>query len=236
MKTKLFLILFLLIPSVCWGAIAYRNAALNSSAGTSTLTINKPTDTVDNDVMVAIFITNGDTAITPPAGWTLTQEQNTQVGIYTARTWTGYKVASSEGASYAFGSATSQRCSGIIVSFSGCDTTTPIDASSGTTNQAGPGAALSITTTVDNTVVLFLTGYDISSQQTITEPGGMTEAGDTNSAQVSEVAYVAQASAGATGNKTPQAGPNAGNSAFLIALTPSSGAPPAVDDSWVWVF
>ena len=57
-------------------APAFRAAASASSpTGVLALTINRPANTVENDVMVAsIGVSAGSPTITPPAGWTLARK------------------------------------------------------------------------------------------------------------------------------------------------------------------
>lgn len=97
--------------------ITYVNVASNflSSSGTS-LTINKPTDTADGDLMI-MFIGgafSGSQTWTFPSGWTaisgFTGGSGPALGI-------AYKVASSEGSSYTTTGTNSNRYSGHIVTY-----------------------------------------------------------------------------------------------------------------------
>ncbi|HEX9730119.1 MAG TPA: hypothetical protein VGA37_16605, partial [Gemmatimonadales bacterium] len=195
------------------------------------LTINKPTGTVQDDVMIAsVAVRPSSSTITPPTGWTLIRTDTWDSGI-TEILSTYRKVAgASEPASYSWGLTASTGAVGGILSFSGVDTTTPIDVSNGQQVNTGDDvAAPSVTTTVANTMLV--TAHAVTSSGTSgsawTPPTGMTEAVDVSSSSGTggesiELNYVLQASAGATGTKTAtmSAHDDAGGAAQIIALRP----------------
>lgn len=215
-------------------AIAYVQEAHAASAGSNTLTISKPTGTVDGHVMVAlIFARDSDArpAISAPAGWTeiATNEVYTTIldGCY-------YKVASSEGASYNFtkdGTTNNATMAGFIMSFSGCDIDDPVDVFSNTDYIVSNKTlrAASVTTTVANAMLVFLgQTHKASSNPSATPPDGFTEAVDyihPDSAMYGVYgAYGAQAAAGASGDKDATMIANSTyKHAFLVALAPASG-------------
>lgn len=97
--------------------------ATDSSGGTS-LTINRPTNVVEDDLMVAIIERAAATsAVTAPSGWTEEETQDHDGGsskVY-------YKVAGgSEPSSYAWSWSGSTKSCGAIQRVTGADTTTPI--------------------------------------------------------------------------------------------------------------
>ena len=82
-------------------AISYINSASNGTTNGSSITVNKPTNTSDGDLMIAVgVIEDASRGINPPSGWT--QIINNQLGTRAHRQYVWYKVASSEGASYNF--------------------------------------------------------------------------------------------------------------------------------------
>jgi len=211
--------------------IAFRSAAsAGVDTGILTLTINKPAGTVLNDVMIASVGVRPNTAnITAPAGWTLlrrTDNANTtahSLAIY-------YKAAgAAEPASYSWTFDTSTGAAGGIASFSGVDTDNPIDVDAGQNTVAAlTHTAPSITTTKSNTMIV--AAFAMSSAATWTPPGGTTEAVDASSivsgnGEAVEMAYVAQASIGASGTFTATAStdPDVGNTETL-ALVPARQA------------
>jgi len=204
------------------GSITYRANA--SAQSQNSLTITKPTGTVQNDVMIAnIYVVGTDPNITAPSGWTLVLD--TFDGT-TARLSTYYKVAgASEPASYqwTFGGAT--MAEGGIITFYGVITTNPVDVYGGQANAASTSyTAPSVTTTVSNAMLVAAFGAKAGGgSNTVTPPPGMTECydigQDNNGKSCTEAATVAQASAGASGTKvaTGQSGTNIGH---LVALKP----------------
>lgn len=100
-----------------------------SSAGstTSSQAVNKPTGTQDNDLMISAVISAEDVN-SVPSGWTLIE---TSTPGYRFNTY--YKIASSEGASYTWGFATSGIVGIHISTYRGAKVSSPIYAN--TMNQ-----------------------------------------------------------------------------------------------------
>lgn len=210
--------------------------ALRPGSPGSGLSVNKPSGTVDGDVMVASVAVRPDTvSITAPSGWTQVQSlasSNTGAESVLMTTWT--KVAASEGASYTwtFG-ASHTGAVGAISTYTGVDNTTPVDASgSNTTTSAFTHTANSITTATASTMLVASYAFP-SITNDWTAPSGMGEAVDVASttrpstAGVSmEVAYLTRTSTGATGSFTASAsstGTDAGfGVAHLLALKPAA--------------
>ncbi len=201
-------------------------SASSAGAASGTLTINKPTGTAQNDVMIAAIAVRPNTATITATGWTLVRRTDNSTGnanslaIY-------YKVAgASEPTSYAFTFSTSAGAAGGIASFVGVDTTAPIDIDAGQNMASGLSfAAPSVTTRYVNDMIV--TTHAFSSAATFTPPSGMTEAFDVASAAIGsggesiEGNYQVQAAIGATGSRTATASNDAdtGN-AHTLALKP----------------
>jgi hypothetical protein len=210
--------------------IAFRGgASAGAASGTLSLTINKPSGTVEGDVMIASIAVRPDTAaITAPANWTLVRRvDNANPNANSLAVY--YKVAgASEPADYTWTFSTSTGSAGGIQSFSGVDQGNPIDVESGQNTASGlTHATPSVITTVTNTMLV--TSHAFTSSATWTPPGGMTEVFEVASETVPAAAgisiegnYVIQAAAGATGAKTATAGNDAdvGN-AHILALKPA---------------
>ena len=191
------------------------------------LTINKPTGTAQNDVMVASIGFRPNTlAITPPSGWTLVRRIDNANSPANSLAVYRLVAGASEPASYTWTSSPSGILGGGILSFSGVDTTTPIDVENGQNTLSGlTHDAPSVTTTVSNTMLV--TSHTYASAGTWTPPTGMTEAVDVAaSTQSIEVNYVLQAAVGATGIKTATAANDAdiGNAHILALRPPQCGA------------
>jgi type II secretory pathway pseudopilin PulG len=144
------------------GAVVYQtfSEGKRGSDGTS-VAVNKPTGTASGNLLIAAVTTDGDTlsSLSPPSGWTLIQKDTYSPEV-TLGVW--YKVAGgSELSSYTFTWSGSQQAYGYIMRFTGNDTSNPINASD---KQKGSGSASpscrSVTTTVDNTMIFRIGGFD----------------------------------------------------------------------------
>lgn len=205
-------------------AITFRAAAqAGAASGVLTLTINKPTGTVQNDVMIASIAVRPNTAtITPPGGWTLVRRMDNANA--TANSLAVYrKVAgASEPTNYSWTFSTSTGSAGGIQAFAGVDTATPINVENGqNTASSLSHATPSVTTTVANTMLV--TSHGISNADTWTPPTGMTEAFDVlGGLEAIEGSHVLQAAAGPTGTKqaTSTPGPADVGNAHILALSP----------------
>ena len=195
------------------------------------LTINAPAGTVANDQMIAAISVQPFTAtVTPPAGWTLVRQVNNAAATTNSLYVYRRTATAAEPASYTwdFAAWANGYAAGGIQSFSGVDTTTPIDVENGAaTASALTHATPSVNTTVAITMVV--TSHAVASSATWTPPAGMTEALDAAAltvpdanGQAIEGNYVAQAAIGATGAKTATASGNAdtGNT-HILALRPA---------------
>lgn len=200
------------------------NPETSSSAdvfGTS-LTIAKPSGTVEGDVLVAIVqATDPDTAITGPSGWTVIDEIRVDPSGTFFRHSTWYKVAgASEPADYTWSGADTH-WDGLITRWSGVDNSTPIDVqgteSEGeSTSPNGTG----VTTVTDDAMLLYLEGNRDASV-TNTPPTGMTEFVENNGRLTESLAYEEITTAGATGDRTGTLSASDTWAATLVALRPA---------------
>lgn len=128
------------------------SAQTQNTTNTDLLVINKPTGTVENDLMVAVMASNGNKAATwtGDTGWTEVADQ----GGTTATVRIAYKVAgASEGASYTFTASTANNLlGGCILTYRGAVydaigsfvTGTAV----GSLTPTGPSAALTYSTLI----------------------------------------------------------------------------------------
>lgn len=228
--------------------IAFRSIAGNSLAGTTfddtTLSINKPAGTKNGDVMVAVIgqvDASGSNALAAPAGWT---QLTPQAGANGA-TAVFYKVAASEGDSYAFtvsGGNPHAAAAGLIASYSGADAAAPIDAvgsqhSASSISEPAPSVVPGAT----GAMLICCYGAEGSSNQTTvssTPPAGMTERGDVARASPPSVEYglyldihvslndLLLASTSPTGVKTATISAARENSGFSVLLRSAEAPPP----------
>jgi hypothetical protein len=167
------------------------------------------------------------TTITPPGGWTLVRRMDNTTANQNSLAVYRKLAGGAEPASYTWTISANTGAVGGILTFTGVNTSTPVNIENGqNTANALTHASPSVTTTLANTMLV--TSHAFTSAATWTAPGGMTEAVDAASIAVPqtggislEINYVIQASAGATGTKTATASNDAdvGN-AHILALSP----------------
>jgi hypothetical protein len=153
-------------------AVVHQSSATGTAPNGGTLTINKPTGTVANDVLIAAFtLGSGGHVASSPSGWVavLGGGASDTYAVY-------YKVAGgSEPASYSWTSDNpTGGGAGGISRYSGVDTVTPLDvAGTSTFGFTSPATAGPITTVTANAMVIG--GVFELSTYTVTPPAGLTE-------------------------------------------------------------
>jgi hypothetical protein len=168
-------------------AITYVNSAKfptsypGAGNNIDTVTIAKPTNTAQNDVMVAFILTvSGAAMTTVPSGWTLYDSVDNGSNL---KLWIYRKVAGgSEGSSYVWtddSGAIGPMC-GLISAWRGCNTTTPLaEGNSATTTTTDPVTTPSVTTTLLQNLMLHFaasrTTNNVATQGTYTNAAGQTE-------------------------------------------------------------
>lgn len=124
------------------GSATEGNDGLSSSQ--TSVTINKPTGVADGDLMIATIHTNNQT-VTAPSGWSLLDSQLSGV----MRNHVYYKVASSEGSSYAWSIPNGSNIGGAITAWRGVHTANSFedhDFTTSGTNEDEPRVGPSVTT------------------------------------------------------------------------------------------
>lgn len=154
----------------------WRSITTATHTTTATWTVNKPAGVVDGDLLLVAFaIGSGATVNTVPAGWTLlsrTVFSTQELFIY-------WKIAASEGASWAWVFSATQSGGSHCNAFADPEPTTPF------TNLGTAISATSTLTTPSGTPqttqdVLFAQYFSrTSAAGSMTQPTGMTERGDT---------------------------------------------------------
>jgi hypothetical protein len=145
------------------------------NSGTS-IVIDTPAGTQQNDFMWAVVAWAGSGAPTTPAGWT--QYTTNGAGVITVQ-YTYYRFAgASEPANYTINFSAANTIAAWEGSYIGVDTTTPLDVQSGwsssgatTTHTTQP-----ITTTVFGDMVVV--GFALGANSTLSTPTGMTAEGN----------------------------------------------------------
>ncbi|MHA7178810.1 phytase [Arthrobacter sp. MDB2-24] len=191
--------------------------AANTTAST-TLTIPKPANVAQGNLLVSCLSLNGGSIATTgaPAGWTrlaaVTIIANPKVYGY-------YKVATaSEPASYSW-TTTSTTSGGGIARYSGAsglDTA----ATSATGTAASSGTVPAVTSTTANAMLVGCMSVN-SGSVTLTSPGGMAQAVETGARRF-EIADESQPSAGSSGAKTWSFSAVREWAGWLVALRPTT--------------
>ena len=139
----------------------------------NTITCNKPTGTVENDIMIAIISHHYNDTSDGPSGWTL-EADSPYINGYNNELW--YLVAgASEPADYTWdGWDTSTRTRAVIATYrGGFDTADPIDASSNTvyTTYNTTLRAVTVTASVADSPLLAIGAtYSTGAPMTATAP------------------------------------------------------------------
>jgi hypothetical protein len=207
------------------------SATAQTGSGASSITVNVPAGVVAGDVMIAAIDAEGSGSFTAPTGWSST-------GLFSGATFFGFAgiyfhvAGASEPASYTWGLGTTRKASAKILSYVGVENSSPIEVTS-TTAGASSGtsdSASSITTTVNNTMVIMDFGADNAfGSFTITPPSGTSErakvfTSGSGSMLGGQAQDFTQATAGATGTKTFKTSVSIPWGAITIALRPGAGA------------
>lgn len=200
-------------------AIVIESTSSGSSATTS-LTLTKPTGTVENDLLVAFIQLSRDSPVdTPPAGWTKREGG----GSYsTYHSW--YKVAgASEPANYTWSETGENAWYGIIFRVSGVDPVNPLNTSSygEDTDYDTSFTVTGVTTSVDACLV-FAAAWKSGRYMTAVS-GGWTSDYLTPGTPGLGVAHKTQATAGATGNAVFTANSGDRSAYVMFAFQPATG-------------
>jgi hypothetical protein len=201
------------------------------SATTASLACNKPTGTVDNDLMFAFIKRNDSTAPSSvPSGWTLAGDR---VPGGANSFWLYYKLAASEGASYTWDWLASGRTGISIVTRRGeFNTASPIDVVSNTSYVTSDTTlrAAAVSAAAVNSTILFFGGNHTSSATTgtiPTAPASFTEDVDYHDGAGRFHRYMASllwTGSGSTGNMDAVlSATSIDKHAFAVILTPDAG-------------
>lgn len=222
-------------------AVAFRAASSASIAATRSPAVDKPTGTVDGDVVLAWFLT--DTVmgvIAVPSGWTQVGTQqadpNNDGEMIVLR-----HVAASDGASYTFTNLFGANEDGVCgaISYSGVDNTTPINAvtQNGFGNQASPVPGVSVDPTVEDAMIVCLAGADASAAFSATpdlSPAATErlDAQGTNSAWIYAQEFLNTGTHAAVALDINTSGTE-NVIVFSVALTPTGATPEATSSHYI---
>lgn len=197
------------------------------TSSTGTVTLPAPTTINDGDDLVVVLATDfSDTATntyTAPAGWTsLTSHERLNSGAAGISTQAFIKKASGEsGADYDFLESASRSTVGFLYRVSGGNALTPVNASSYVSATTGEPQAGTMTTTVDNALILGIAVWD-ASKTYVSSPSGYTS--DATIAGRGDAASKTLVSAGATGTALWDISSGTNWKAYHIAIGGNTGS------------
>lgn len=191
-----------------------------SPTSSTSLVINKPTEVVSGDLLVAFVVAanRADGTWTPPAGWTERAQSNDggntpDIAVYTKTAGGG------EGASYTFTYSATKNLTGCIVALRNATYDT-IGSLTRTTSTSRTIAG--VTVAVTRSALLAVVGISDTSQ-TITPPADMTviksESGGTSPNW--SVMFKRPVPAGATGSKTATSTGSLDAGTYMLSVSPS---------------
>lgn len=187
----------------------------NSASGTS-LVINKPTGTVQNDLMVAVMAANGVTSWTGDTGWT---EIADQVSV-TPNLRVAYKIAgAAEGSSYTFTASASRTLSGCILTYRYAD----YDTVSGSfATSANPLVLTSISPSLSQSILIAV-GVRAIASVTLGTPTSMTaRVTDNDATAPSYIVCDQTVSKGPTGTRSISTASSTSVCGISLAIRPTS--------------
>lgn len=170
---------------------------------TNDFIVNMPSVRPDGDLYIAQITIDIDTTIsTIPSGWTEIEDGIQNGPGPDVRFATYWKIGSSEPVTYTWSSSLSTRWIGAIHRISGFDLNNPIHASEVSTGMSANPTVPSVTTTIDNCLILRMFGADDDRTVSTYWPSGTTPIfqEDLGSGSIiSAAAYHNQTLAGSTG-------------------------------------
>jgi len=199
---------------------AFTTKSLDS--GTS-IVMDTPAGTQQNDFMfVALGFNNLAATITIPAGWTqYSSNGSSNMAMYTYKRF----ATASEPSTYTWSFSTTATVAGWEASYVGVDTTTPVEATtgSGQTGTTHTTPASSATTAGDMVLAI----YAIGALSTFTTPTGMNPEGTVTATSANPVSFAAfdtiQSNAGAISAKTTTTTASAQDTNRVFAIKPIAG-------------
>ncbi|WP_448641282.1 hypothetical protein [Geodermatophilus sp. URMC 63] len=200
-----------------------------STAAVTDVTVGRPVGVVTGDVLVAEVNADKAPAMAGvPSGWQPVVAPLAVNGLATTFVYVHVVAdAAAEPASYTWRLSTAQKWNAGITGFHGVDTATPfdtpattaVDPSASSTGLTVPGP----TTVTPGAMVVGGVGPN-STSATVAPPAGWTESFEATTAQVAEMAYRSQPTAGATGDLRWTFDKGADSVGWARALRPAARA------------
>jgi hypothetical protein len=181
-----------------------------------------PAETTSGDLLIACCWMTSAPTDSAPAGWTQALAVSNASGTFLNVFW---KIATGSESAPMFSASYGSYGEAILYRFSGTHDASPINV---TGTDTGTLSAPSVTTTVDDTLVLHLFGSSSGSGMSIAVPAGDTALDEPSNFYCSlSSGYTTQASAGATGTAAFDDGAMTSDQVTAtLAIAPASGGSP----------
>ena len=207
------------------GTVTIESTTLSEeTSATQNFVVSMPSTRPEGDLYLAqIAVEDGEVIDQVPSGWTEIQDLRMSGEVRLATYW---KIGSAEPATYTWGSDTTCRWVGALYRISGINTGSPINDSDDSTGQSSVPISPSVTTHVNNCLILRLYAADGNQQAATYWPSGTTAIfqDDSAGAVVAGAAYETQVTSGTTGSAAFSMTGSEKWVAATIAVAPAAGA------------
>jgi 1,2-diacylglycerol 3-beta-glucosyltransferase len=199
--------------------ITLRAASTKTVNSGTSIVLDKPAGTQQNDLMYLMVTWNGSATTTQPGGWTL-RSASTVAGqnLYTYH----HLAGASEPATYTWTFSTNAPIAGWVGSYIGVDPTTPFD-NGATANQVGTTHTTGNFSTTTGGDVLVV-GYTLAAVSTFSTPTGLTPEGAVSTSGSPAVTLAAfdmiQSGTGPVSQKTSTSSASAQGANVTMAFHP----------------
>lgn len=181
---------------------------------------DKPTGTVDGDLLLAFITCSSGATVNTLSGWTAIASVANTTGVRCAAFW---KFASGEGSGWTFTLSGPSNSQVQIMRISGADPTTPVNTSSTKANNSSSTTCANdgLTTTVNNCLNFY--HYGINTGTSFTPNANATERQDTTTGgRSATTASEAYSTAGTTGSRNCTAANASPSCSIAVAIAPAA--------------
>jgi len=189
-------------------AIVRESVTLSAGSENNVCTLNMPATRPDGDLYIAIICKDDDNLLTDPAGWNEVLNSAGTAG-FTAAAYFGWRVGSSEPATYSFTHAgATEDWNGAVIRYSGVDTSVPLGSQTITPGTSSGGGGVSATFPViaaqesDSKILRIFFGDSFAATGYSTGSGTFVTVNTNSGANMATVGFAQEDSPGA-GVNTP---------------------------------
>ena len=141
--------------------IVFRAASQAANKAATTITVARPSGVLSGDVLLASIDVAGTPTLTAPNGWQSVRSDAAGSSLTKATYW--HLVGPNEPASYVWTFSAATSASGVIVAYSGVDSTAPIEIVDGQANASGTAVtAPSVSVTTNHSMLVGFFGIAVN--------------------------------------------------------------------------